>query len=226
MNDFFNINKPVGISSNTALSIFKRKTGIKKCGFAGTLDPFASGVLPVAINKATKQIETVVASDKEYECIAKFGISTDTGDIEGKSIAVSTKIPTIDELRYAIQKQFLGIIMQSPSVYSAIKINGKRLCDIAREGELTLDKLQEIADSRAKNIEIFSFEIIEKIGDDCFRFIINSGKGTYIRQLITDLARSVGSEAHLIELARNRVGQFNIKDSINLDDLTLMVNIK
>ena len=219
MNDFFNINKPVGISSNAALSIFKRKTGIKKCGFAGTLDPFASGVLPVAINKATKQIEAVVASDKEYECVAKFGISTDTGDIEGKPIATSTKIPTIEELKNAIEDNFLGAFMQSPSVYSAIKIEGKRLCDIAREGDLSLEELQKIADSRAKNIEIFSFEIIEKIGDDCFRFVVNSGKGAYIRQLITDLARSVGSEAHLIELSRNRVGQFNIKDSINLDDL-------
>ena len=219
MNNFFNINKPVGISSNTALSIFKRKTGIKKCGFAGTLDPFASGVLPVAINKATKQIEAVVASDKEYECVAKFGISTDTGDIEGKPIAVSTKIPTIEELNKAIEDNFLGTFMQSPSVYSAIKIEGKRLCDIAREGDLRLEELQKIADSRAKNIDIFSFEIIEKIGDDCFRFVVNSGKGAYIRQLITDLARSVGSEAHLIELTRNRVGQFNIKDGINLDDL-------
>ncbi len=123
-------------------------------------------------------------------------------------------IPKVNLINEFSEKLFLG-----RQVYSAIKIEGKRLCDIAREGDLSLEELQKIADSRAKNIEIFSFEIIEKIGDDCFRFVVNSGKGAYIRQLITDLARSVGSEAHLIELTRNRVGQFNIKDSINLDDL-------
>ncbi len=219
INDFFNINKPIGITSNRALSIFKNKTGIKKCGFAGTLDPFASGVLVVATNKATKQIETIVASDKEYECIGKFGIATDSGDIDGVEIATSTKIPTIQELQNEIDKNFLGTILQSPPIYSAIKIEGKRLCDIAREGNLTQNELQEIATSRAKNIEIISFKCVEQVSENCFRFIINSGKGSYIRQLIVDLALNLGSQAHLIQLVRNRVGKFNIKDSINIEDI-------
>ncbi len=218
-NGFFNINKPVGITSNVALSIFKRKTMIKKCGYAGTLDPFASGVLPIAVNKSTKLITDLMERNKEYQCVAKFGESTDTGDLTGKIIESCENIPNFSQIEDAIKNKFKGVIWQSPSIYSAIKINGKRLCDIARENKLSLSELQEIADSRAKNIEIFSFNT-EALEIPYFKFIIVVSKGTYIRQLISDLALAVGSKAHLISLVRTRVGDFKIEDSISLEKLT------
>ena len=219
---FFNINKPIGITSNTALSIFKRKTLIKKCGYAGTLDPFASGVLPIATNNATKLITDLVNSDKEYEFIAKFGATTDTGDLDGKITATSNKIPTIQELENAIKNNFLGIIRQAPSVYSAIKINGERLCDLARQGDLSALELEQIAESRAKDIEIFKFDILEKIDIMHFRFLVVVSKGTYVRKLASDLAEKIGSRCHLISLIRNRVGEFKIEDSLKLENLDLL----
>ena len=220
---FFNIFKPVGITSNACLAKFRRQANVKKSGYSGTLDPFAEGVLPIACGKATKLIEEVVSMDKEYVFVAQFGSETDTGDSEGVVVAKNDKMPTLEEINAKINEKFIGSIMQSPHVYSAIKINGTRLCDIARKQNIDPAELQAIADSRAKEIRIDKFEILPFMAEEqglfndmALKFVVKCGKGTYIRKLVVDLARDLGAYAHTIKLSRTAAGPFNIKDSIDL----------
>lgn len=227
MDGFFNLNKPIGMTSNFALKIFRQKTGLKKSGYVGTLDPFAEGVLPIAYGKNTKLIESISSLPKEYTCTALFGIETDTEDKDGKQVNSSNYIPNDSEITHSIKNKFMGRIIQSPSVYSAIKINGKRLCDIARSDKFDSKYLNDIADSRAKEIDILEFNVLSFPSKDNHlgRFFIKCSKGTYIRKLISDLARSCNSCAHLISLQRVAVGNFRIEDSYGIDDINSGIKI-
>jgi tRNA pseudouridine55 synthase len=201
------------------LGKFRRLTNIKKSGYAGTLDPFASGVLPIACNKkATRLIENIVSSGKEYVVTAQFGSETDTGDYLGKVVNISANIPSIKDIEQTIAANFLGNITQTPPLYSAVKIGGRRACDLMRSNEENKQiAIQEIQ-NRSKQILVESFVISNVISSNIIQFTINCGKGTYIRQLIVDLARNLTTFAHATALIRTRVGDFSIHNSLNLDN--------
>jgi tRNA pseudouridine55 synthase len=203
VNGWLNINKPVGINSTTVVAIIKRYYNAKKVGHAGTLDPLAEGVLPIAMGEATKTINYMMDAQKEYEFTIKWGESTSTDDAEGEIIATSDKIPTSEEITNALPS-FIGEIEQTPPAYSAIKINGKRAYDLARKGENIIMK--------SRKVNIYNFE---RITNDTFR--TRCSKGTYIRSLARDLAKKLGSEGHVTMLKRTKVGSFCIKNAILLD---------
>jgi tRNA pseudouridine55 synthase len=217
----FNIFKEPDISSNQTLMIFRKITSFKKSGFAGTLDPFAKGVLPIAVNKATKSIDKILNQDKEYLFNIKFGANSDTNDITGNITQTSNKIPTIKECQNAINLYFLGTILQTPPIYSAIKINGKRSCDIARTQKEF--NFQQILDERSKQITIKKFDIIDSPSKDEITCIVVCSKGTYIRKLAHDLANKLDSCALVSSLTRTRVGNFSIENSMPLKELEKML---
>lgn len=215
----FNIYKESGISSNHALNIFKRHTGVKKCGFAGTLDPFASGVLPIGVDKSTKLLTALSDYDKEYIVTAVFGASTDTMDLTGIIAEKTDCIPSIDNIQNIISSKFIGEIKQTPPVYSALKFNGKRLCDLARNNKLSQETLDSVALNKTRTLTIRSFDIIEQIDYKTIKFKVLCSKGTYIRKLIHDLAKDLNSLAFVSVLIRSAVGDIKIKDSIKILDI-------
>lgn len=211
MNGFINLNKPSGMTSHDAVNHVRRIFSVRKVGHAGTLDPAACGVLPIAIGRATKFIEYLADCDKAYRAEILFGTATDSGDLEGEVIARADDftMPTIDELN-ATLKTFIGEIEQTPPKFSAIKIHGRKAYDLARrdiEFEMPrrfvrISRLELIAlDTNAATIEI-----------DC-------GKGTYIRSLAIDIGERLNLPATLKSLMRLRVGDFNINDALNFDDI-------
>lgn len=213
-NGFIALNKPTGITSNQFLNLFKKKTKVKKCGFAGTLDPFASGVLVIGCNKATKQLQDQVNKKKSYDFDVTFGKETDTGDLEGQTIYESDKIPSEAEIKEAI-KHFTGKITQAPSVFSAVKHQGSRLCDLIRAG-MPLEEANIIAQSKAKEINIYSLKLSSMNGNTA-SMSVQCSAGTYVRKLASELAIKLQSRGYLTKLTRTSSGDFNLKDAQNQD---------
>lgn len=214
-NCWLNINKPKNISSAQVVSVVKRITGAKKVGHGGTLDPLAHGVLPIALNRATKTVSKIIDSKKSYIFIIKFGVSTDTDDSKGKVIKTSNKMLSLIEIANIIP-HFIGKINQTPSKFSAIKINGKRAYILARkEVEFEIP---------SREINIFSLSIIDFNGDNA-KFEVLCSKGTYIRSLARDICEKLDICGHVSDLARIKVGNFLINQAISLDELKLN-NIK
>lgn len=218
INGWLIINKPIGTGSTRVVSIVKRYFSAKKVGHAGTLDPLADGVLPIALGEATKTINFAMDSTKEYVFTVKWGQETSTCDLEGEVIATSDKIPTRDEI-LSVLPQFTGLIDQVPPAFSAIKVDGKRAYDLARSGvEVEL---------KSRKIEILELELLEssegkldsgfQILDSTFRCLC--GKGTYIRSLGRDIALKLGTKGHITRLTRTKVGKFHINDAILLEKL-------
>lgn len=204
-----NINKEVGISSNKCVSLVKKAFDMRKVGHTGTLDLEASGVLPIVIGKATRVSDFLMDEKKEYITEAVFGKRTDTLDYAGKVIEISDYEFTKEELEEAMEK-FKGKIIQSPPMYSAIKVNGQKLYDLARKGiEVEREK---------REVEIFSFELID-FNFPKASFKITCSKGTYIRSLIDDLGEALGSFAYVNSLCRTKVGDFFIEDAIKSEDI-------
>ena len=206
---WLNLYKPFGISSFSAIYKVKKKFNIKKLGHAGTLDPNAEGILPIAINKTTKLIPFVNSDSKKYIFRIKWGEQTSTDDAEGEIINYSNKIPNKHEISKVIYS-FVGYADQVPPKASAIKVNGKRAYSVLREKKsFTLKAkkvfLKEILFLGSKN--------------DTSEFMIESGKGYYVRSLARDIALKLGTFGHVIELKRTKVGNFDEKTSILLDDL-------
>ena len=206
---WINLYKPVGISSFSAIYKVKKKFNFKKLGHAGTLDPNAEGILPIAINKTTKLIPFVSANSKKYIFKIKWGEQTSTDDAEGKIINYSNKIPKEDDIKKIINF-FLGYINQIPPKASAVKVNGKRAYNILRDQkDFTLDPkivfLKSISFLKSKN--------------NTSDFLIECGKGFYVRSLARDIAKKLSTFGHVIELKRTKVGFFSTKSSILLDDL-------
>ncbi len=212
-NGWLILNKPSGITSAKAVAIVKKRLGVKKIGHAGTLDPLAFGVLPLAIGEATKLMRLMMLEEKEYIFTVKWGVSTDTADLEGKVTNVSDKIPTRLEI-LNILPEFIGDIMQVPPIYSAIKVDGKRAYDLARKGE-------DFA-LKPRLIRINSFELLQSEGETS-QFKISCGKGTYVRSLAVDIASKLGTFAHITSLLRSKLGKFELKDAILLEKLETMV---
>ena len=209
---FVNVYKPVGMTSHDVVAKLRKITGIKQVGHTGTLDPFAEGVLPVCIGKATRLIE-FLADDKEYLATVQFGKSTDTYDKDGSVIFSSDKKVTEDDVKEAL-KFFEGEISQVPPIYSAIKVNGKKLYEYARSG-----KEVEIQPRRVviENIELKSFD--KELQQA--QILIKCSKGTYIRSIANDLGENLGCGAHLIRLIRTQAGKFRVENSVNLEDVQI-----
>lgn len=207
------INKQKGFTSHDVVNVIIKKLNTKKVGHTGTLDPNATGVLPILVGKATKISKYLMEHDKTYIATIKLGEKTDTGDSEGqvieeKSIPADLKK---EDINNALQN-FFGKQKQVPPMYSAIKINGKKLYEYAREGKEV--KLE------AREIEIYKIELLE-YQNNKIKFEVECSKGTYIRTLCEDIAKKLGTVGYMEELQRTKVNNFRIEDSILLDDITL-----
>lgn len=206
---WLNLYKETGISSFEALKLIKKIFAGQKVGHAGTLDPFASGVLPVAIGEGTKTVSYFMDQTKEYHFTALWGISTDSYDITGKVAQTSEFIPTKDNILNVLP-QFTGKILQSPPPFSAIKINGQRAYNMARNGkEFSIPK---------RSVLVLELELLEhKENRSIFR--AKCGKGVYVRSLAHDMAIALGSFGCVETLTRTRYGAFDIENSINLEKI-------
>lgn len=204
------VDKPRGMGSTEVVNMTRRLLDAKKNGHAGTLDPFATGVLPIAFGEATKLLPFVTDGSKEYEFVVQWGKATDSGDTEGRLTEESKKIPTREEI-LAVLPSFFGKIRQVPPVFSAIKINGRRAYDLARRGEEV--KIPE------RIVEIYDLKLLEMLPDNRARFWTACSKGTYIRSLGQDLAGKLGTCGYLTELRRTKCGNFDLSQKILLEKL-------
>ena len=204
-----NINKEVGISSSKCVSLVKKALDTRKVGHTGTLDLEAGGVLPIVIGKATRVSDFLMDEVKEYITEAIFGKRTDTLDYDGEVVDTSDKTFTREDLEEAI-KDFTGEITQIPPMYSALKVNGQKLYDLARKG-IEVER-------KKRQVNIYSFEIID-FDFPKATFKITCSKGTYIRTLIDDLGEKLCSFAYVNSLTRSKVGDFYIEDAIDSKDL-------
>lgn len=207
----FCVDKDIGEYSTDVVRKIRKAVGNKKVGHAGTLDPFASGVLIVCVGEATKIIEYIQDADKEYIFDLKFGFETDTLDHTGNIVAESKFVPKMSDILKVIP-EFIGNISQIPPKYSALKINGKRAYDLAREG---VD-----FEIKPRNINIYSLKILDKIDDCTYRFKVKCSKGTYIRTLGQDIARKLGGMGHLSMLRRTCIGNISIDKCKNLETIS------
>jgi tRNA pseudouridine55 synthase len=206
---WINLDKPVGVSSTQAVGRLKFLFNAKKAGHAGTLDPLASGVLPVAFGEATKTVPIVQDSAKAYRFRLRWGEERTTDDAEGGIVARSDKRPVPAEIE-AILPRFVGLIEQTPPTFSAIKIEGARAYDLAREGERF-----EIA---SRSIRVYRLDLILLEADSAV-FEAECGKGAYVRAIARDLGRALGCYGHVTELRRTRVGPFAAQAAVPLDRL-------
>lgn len=216
INGWIVIDKPSGMNSTKAVSITKKLTKAKKVGHAGTLDPMASGILPVALGEATKAVQLLMNAKKTYIFTITFGSATDTDDADGKIIATTEKIPYKEKIISALPS-FIGEIEQVPPTYSAIKLQGKRSYDLARKG-----KSPEL---KARTVIIYDLKLINSQSNNLYTFEMNCGKGTYVRSVARDLARKLDSLGHVSMLRRGKVGPFSEKNAISLEKLENMVHI-
>ncbi len=207
---FLNIYKPKGKTSHDVVAILRRITKVKQIGHTGTLDPFAEGVLPICIGKATRLIE-YLKDDKAYVATVQFGSATDTYDLEGETTKTSDLIPSLDEIEAKLD-DFRGEIEQTPPIYSAIKVNGKKLYEYARAGEQVEVKTRKVCISELKLLE-YNQET------RTLELYIACSKGTYIRSIANDLGEKLGCFGHLIKLVRVQAGDFVVEDAIKLEDL-------
>ena len=207
---FVNVIKPTGMTSSDVVVRVKKILKIKKVGHLGTLDPAASGVLPIAFGKATKFFDYFLKKDKIYIADVKFGVLTDTLDSFGLITQKEEVSVSLDDINRVLA-EFTGKIQQVPPKYSAIKINGKKACDLARLGEEVKINPREI--------EIFSIELLSELEKNFFRFKVHCSAGTYIRTLFNDIASRIGTVATTPVIIRTKSGMFEINDAITLDEL-------
>ena len=212
MNKIVNILKPTGMTSHDVVGKVRKILNIKKVGHTGTLDPDASGVLPICIGKATKVSELILNKDKSYICELTLGINTDTYDSSGEIIErFEVGNISMDDLEKAFDTQ-RGEIKQLPPMYSALKVNGKRMCDLVRAGrtdEITL----KYRDVNIKELNILSFK------DNKIMFYVKCSKGTYVRSICYDIGEKLGCGGHMSFLLRTSSGKFNLENAITLEEL-------
>lgn len=209
VNGWVVLDKAVGMTSTHAVAVVKRAFNAKKAGHAGTLDPLASGILPIALGEATKTVPFVMDGRKSYVFTVAWGVETDTDDSEGKPVQASNRFPERAAVEAALPA-FVGAIEQIPPRYSAIKIGGERAYDLARGGEII-----ELA---ARTVTIERLALIAHDGD---RSVLEAdcGKGTYVRAIARDLGRALGCLGHVSALRRTRVGPFAQEDAVTTADL-------
>lgn len=209
------LDKPYGLGSTEAVTRVKRLLKPTKIGHGGTLDPLASGILPIALGEATKTVSFMMDAKKVYQFVIQFGSETTTLDIEGEVVATSSVYPTFDQI-VAVLPEFVGEHMQMPPVFSALKINGKRACDLAREGqEVTLS---------SRRITIDALKIVQMPSPTSVLCEVCCGKGTYVRALARDMALRLGTVGHVTYLRREAVGKLNEAVKISLEKLEEIVH--
>ncbi len=204
------LDKPVGITSTAALSRCRRAFDAQKAGHGGTLDPLASGILPIAFGEATKTVSFVMDGRKAYRFSVRWGEATETDDGEGAVCATSGVRPDRAAIE-AVLPAFHGTLSQVPPRYSAIKVAGERAYDLARDGQEP--------DLQPRDVEVYSLVLAGMPDADTAEFVAECGKGTYIRSLARDLALALGTVGHVSALRRTRCGPFSENDAISLDKL-------
>ena len=209
------LDKPFEMGSTEAVSRIRRLFDAQKAGHAGTLDPLASGILPIALGEATKTVPMMMEAQKVYRFTINWGVSTDSVDREGEIIGRSDVRPTVDQVKAALPA-FVGEIDQTPPRFSAIKVDGARAYDLARDGvEFELP---------SRRVTIHSAEVSGAPDADHVEITIRTGKGVYVRSLARDLAAVLGAEGHVSALRRERVGPFSTQNAVTLDSLEEMVH--
>lgn len=209
-NAIINLNKPTGMSSFFAVKKVARILGVKKAGHMGTLDPYGTGVLLVGVNKGTKLFDEYLNKTKTYLATFHFGYETNTLDSEGEIIKENDKNVTKEEI-LRVLPEFIGRQNQMPPNFSAKKINGKKACDLAREGK-------EV-ELKPKEIEIFNIELVDDFGNNNFSFKIDCSSGTYIRSICRDLAYKLSTYGTMLSIIRTKCGSFMLENSCTLEDL-------
>jgi tRNA pseudouridine55 synthase len=207
------LDKPEEMTSTHAVSAVRRIFNAQKAGHSGTLDPLASGILPIALGEATKTVPWLMEARKTYIFTIKWGVSTDTQDREGKATAESDVRPTTERIKAALS-DFIGEIEQVPPQFSAVKVDGERAYDIARAGEAV--------ELQPRMVVVHEAELVGTDGADFATLRICSGKGFYIRALVRDLAAKLGAEGHVWRLRRTAVGPFTEAQSVTLDELQVL----
>jgi tRNA pseudouridine55 synthase len=210
VNGWLIVDKPSGMTSTTVVNRVKRLYDAAKAGHGGTLDPLATGLLPIAFGEATKTVPYVMDGLKTYRFTLRLGQRTETDDAEGDVVEESDVRPSEEDIRAALP-QFIGNIQQTPPIYSAIKVNGERAYDLARANKPVV--------LEPRPIYIEDFQLIGYTDSDHADFLVISGKGAYMRSLARDLAQVVGTEGHISALRRLKVGPFTENDAISLDEL-------
>ena len=213
MDGFINVLKPTGLSSHDVVDIVRRIFKQKRVGHAGTLDPAAAGILPIALGRAARLVEYMEGADKSYRAEIAFGYATDTGDVYGDVIerVENPVLPSEEELR-SVLAHFVGEIEQTPPAYSAIKVGGQRAYDLARQGAAV--------EMRARTVRIHQLELVHADAAHARILVdVDCAKGTYIRALCTDIGAALGLPATMRFLLRTRVGGFMLADSYTLEEL-------
>ncbi|MDB5376682.1 MAG: tRNA pseudouridine(55) synthase TruB [Rubritepida sp.] len=206
------IDKPSGIGSTDVVNKVKRAYDAQKAGHGGTLDPLATGLLPIAFGHATKTVPYVMDGTKVYRFTLRFGEARDSDDADGAVIETSDVRPSDEAIRAALPA-FTGDIMQVPPIYSAIKVNGERAYDLARDGQ--------VVELVARPARVDRFVLIARPDADTAEFEVQSGKGVYMRSLARDVARATGAVGHIVALRRTRVGPFQESDGVALDRIVV-----
>lgn len=210
MNGILNIYKESGMTSFSVVNRIKKFCGVKRVGHAGTLDPMATGVLPILVGKAAVMQEKLSDHDKRYIAGIRLGIGTDTGDVTGKVLETARVDISVGSFNEALEK-FIGKVKQVPPMYSAIQVGGQRLYDLARKG-IEVERA-------AREIEIYHAGLIERVNESDFLIDVACSKGTYIRTLCEDIGKVLGVPAAMYSLERVRCGDFSKKDSIKIGEI-------
>ena len=206
------VNKHGGVTSHRIISACRKLYDTQRVGHAGTLDPIATGVLPVLLGRAAKAADYLIRHDKAYRCEMLLGIETDTEDVTGEILSRSDSVPTEDEVR-RVCAGFVGKVLQTPPMYSALKVDGKKLVDIARAGG-------EV-ERQPREIEIYSMNV-GKLAEDRYLLDVSCSKGTYIRTLCADIGKALGCGAAMAALTRTRTGDFTLEDAVTIEELERM----
>ena len=215
VNGWVCLDKPFEMGSTEAVTRIRRLFDAQKAGHAGTLDPLASGILPIALGEATKTVPFMMEAQKVYRFTIHWGISTDSVDREGEIIARSDVRPSVEAVKAALPA-FVGEIDQVPPAFSAIKVDGQRAYDLAREGvEVEL---------KARRVTIHEAAVTDAPDADHVEITMRTGKGVYVRSLARDLAAALGAEGHVSALRREQVGPFSLQNAVTLDSLEEMVH--
>ena len=210
MDGIFNIYKEKGFTSHDVVAIVRRTIHMKKVGHTGTLDPDAEGVLPVCVGKATKLSDVIMDGRKSYRAMLRLGITTTTEDASGEVLETKEVDFNEDRIREVVAS-FIGKLEQVPPMYSAVKVNGKKLYELAREGK-------EI-ERKSRTIEVYDIRIRQFLPPDRVEIDVDCSKGTYIRTLCSDIGKALGCGGHMAELLRTATGAFSLENAIKLDEL-------
>jgi len=204
------VNKPIGITSFKLVHIIRKKLKVKKVGHCGTLDPLASGLMIVLVGKYTKLQDKFMKQDKVYCATVKLGIKTDSGDLDGKIISQSDYSHVTKDLIEQTCKSFVGKIKQVPPMYSALKVNGQKLYELARKG-VTVER-------KPREITIYNIDLTDYKKDN-FSIRVKCSSGTYIRTLAEDIGTKLKTDTVLTNLVREEIGKYKLTDAINIDDI-------